>query len=173
VFSPFLSRWGTGVSIQGKSLTLRQVVGVGIVVALGAVGIVQQLSSGRDNLNFDLTTQPSYADIEAAKWVQAHTAGTAVVMARQLDVVYHYSRRKVVWFPPLSNPQLLMEGIQQYNVEFVIVSDRKFSYWLPQERDCFLPLVSAYPRAFRLVHEGPQFRIFAVVPDHDGPVRIP
>jgi len=164
MFTSFLSRSGMGVSVWGQSLTLPQVVGMVTVAALVGAGVAQQLSIGRDNLTFDLTTRSSYADVEAAKWIQAQTAGTAIVMARQLDVVYHYSRRKVVWFPPLSNPQLLMEGIRKYHVDFVIVNERENSYWLPPEQDCFAPLFSAYPRAFRLVHEGPRFRIFEIIP---------
>ena len=164
-FAPFVLRLRMSVSARGKSLTLPQVVRMLIVTILVGVGISQQLSIGFDNLTFDLTTRSTYADVEAGKWIQAHTASSAVVMARQLDVVYHYSRRKVVWFPPLSDPQLLMEGIRKHKVEFIIVTSRGNSYWLPREQDCFAPLVTTYPNSFRLVHEGPRFRIFEVVPD--------
>jgi hypothetical protein len=150
-------------TIWGKSVSLLTVVSVFIVIALVGVGLVQQLRIGRDNLTFDVTRQRSYPDIEAAQWIGAHTASTVMVMARQIDVVYHYSRRNVLWFPPLSNPHLLMDGIRNHEVKFVIVTSRKVSYWLPPDQDCFEPLVSSYPRAFELVHEGPQFRIFEVV----------
>jgi hypothetical protein len=153
------------VTIRSKSLTVVQIGGVLVVAPLLVVGTAQEIGMGRENLKFDVTKQRSYPDIAAAQWIGAHTASTVVVMARQLDVVYHYSRRKVVWFPPLSNSQLLMDGIRNHKVNFLIVTSRKVSYWLPPDQDCFEPLVSSYPRAFRLVHEGPQFRIFEVVPD--------
>lgn len=164
-FAPLLSMLGVRMSIGSKSLTVSQLGSIVLVAAVVAVGLVQQLSMGRDNLTFDVTKQRSYPDIEAAQWIGAHTASATVVMARQLDVVYHYSRRRVVWFPPSSNPQLLMDGIRKHKVEFVIVTSREVSYWLPPDQDCFEPLVSSYPRAFRLVHKGSQFRIFEVGSD--------
>src|SRR5262249_17021579 len=96
------SRSRMTITVRGKSLTLSQFVGTVTVATLVGLGIVLQLSVGRDNLTFDLTKQRSYPDIEAAKWIHDHTASTAVVMARQFHIVYHYTRRKVVWFPPLS-----------------------------------------------------------------------
>jgi hypothetical protein len=50
-------------------------------------------------------------------------------------------------------------------VQFVIVSHRDVSYWLPPEEACFEALASAYPAAFRLVHTGARFRVFAVALD--------
>jgi len=135
------------------------------VALLVGTGIAQQVSIGRENLSFDVTKQPNYPDIVAAQWIQSHTASTAVVMARQLHVVYHYSRRKVVWFPPLSDPRLLIEGMRKHKVDFVIVVSRNASYWLPPDQDCFEPVFKREPAAFRLVHEGPRYRIFTVVRD--------
>jgi len=164
-FAPLLSLSAVVVSIRGKSLTLLQVVGMGAVTALVGLGIARQLDAGRDNLAFDVTKQVSYPDIEAAQWIHTHAASTTVVMARQVDVVYHYSRQKVVWFPPVSDPQVLMDGIRRYKVEFVVVTNKKFSYWLPSEQDCFERLFRTYATAFRLVEEQSQFRIFQVVSD--------
>jgi hypothetical protein len=59
-----------------------------------------------------------------------------------------------------------MEGICKYKVEFVIVStNKKYSYWLPPEKECLEVLARAYPRAFQLVHEEPGLEIFRVIPD--------
>ena len=153
---------------RGKSLRLATVIAAVIVAVLGSVGVAGQLTAGRENLTFDVTRATSYPDIEAGQWIRAHTADTAVVMARQLDVVYHYGRRRVVWFPPLSNPQELMDGIRRHGVEFVVVSSRKYTYWFPPEQDCFESLLRVYPRVFRPVHEGPRMRIFQVAPELRG-----
>jgi len=150
-------------SIEGRSLSFLQISGIIVFAVLLGVGLVNQWSIGRDNLVFDVTKERSYPDIEAARWIQSHTRDTAVVMARQFNVVYHYSRHKVVWFPPLSNPRILMEGIRKYNVEVVIVTKRKVSYWLPPEEDCFQSFLKAYPGAFDLVYETPRFGIFELV----------
>ena len=160
----FLARWKNPISI-GK-VTLTQVSGIMFVAALLVLGAIQEISIGRKNLNFDITKDPGYPDILGANWIRTHSAGTAVIMARQLDVVYHYDGgRQVIWFPPVRNPKLLMEGIRKYNVEFIIVNEREYSYWLPPEQDCFQSLARAYPGNFQLVHQEPRLKIFEVVPD--------
>jgi hypothetical protein len=136
------------------------------VLAVGAqagIGIAQQLELGRENISFDLTTRSSFSDVEAGEWLGAHTDTHAVVMAREVDVVYHYSRRRVVWFPPISEPKTLMDGIHKYGVEFVVVNDRSWSYWQPLEEDCFAALIKAYPTSFRLVEASPRLQIFEVL----------
>jgi Dolichyl-phosphate-mannose-protein mannosyltransferase len=148
-----------------KSLRVLPIVGAVAVAILVGTGIARQVSIGRDNLAFDLTKQPSYPDIVGAKWIQDHTTSAAVVMARQVDVVYHYSRHKVVWFPPSSDAQHLMEGIRKYKVEFVIVNDRQNSYWLPPEHECFGSLSRAYPKAFQVVHQELGLRIYKIITD--------
>ncbi len=156
---------GTILSLRRKPVTLLQVVSVIVLVSLIGRGLAMQLSLGRDNLNFKLTQSGGYPDIEAAEWIQAHTARTTVIMARHVPTAYHYSRRKVIWFPPITNPQVLMDGIRKYNVQYIIVVDRTDSYYLPPERSCFEPLYRAYREVFRLVHESPQVRIFEVLLD--------
>jgi hypothetical protein len=85
-----------------------------------------------------------------------------VVMARQVPLVFHYAQRKVVWFPPSSNPQLLMDGIRRLHVDFIVVVRRTFSFYLPPETDCFTPLIVAFPNAFQLETVETDFRVFRV-----------
>ena len=151
------------LSVAGRSLSAAQVVMTLIVGILLGAGLVGQLSIGRDNLHFDMSKTSFYGDIGAARWIHSHTSPSEVVMARKLDLVYHYSGHRVVWFPPISNPQMLMEGIRKYHVDWVIVTVKDYNYWLPSEPDCFEPLLREYPGEFQLAHEGPQYRIFAVV----------
>ena len=54
-----------------------------------------------------------------------------------------------------------MEGIRRHKVDFVIVVRRQSSYYLPTDDDCFAPLLTAYPDAFRLVYQAPELRIFS------------
>src|SRR5262245_10049974 len=142
---------------------LRRAVGVLVVAMLVVVGVGQQVGLGLENVTFDVSQQPSYPDIEAGRWIRAQTPPTAVVMARQRDVVYHYGQRRVIWFPPLSDAELLMKGIQNHGVDYVIVVVRNKSYWLPAEQDCFESLLRTRPTAFRLVREGRRFKVFQVV----------
>ena len=132
---------------------------VGGLVALGAA---EQLAVGRHNLAFEPERSGAYADVEAAQWLRQHTPSDAVLMARQVDVVYRYSGRRVVWFPPLSAPGVLMAGIQRHGVRWIVVTERDSSYWLPRESDVFQRLLAAYPDALRLEASGPKWRVFAV-----------
>ncbi len=160
------------VATLGQSRAVWRVLGIATIAMLVGIGIDRQLDLGRENLTFDITHNSAYPDIEAAQWIHANTVGAAVVMARQLDVVYHYSQRKVVWFPPLSDPQVLLEGIQKYGVNFIIVHDRIGSYWLPREQDCFAGLLRTYPGMFQMVYEGHNFKIFAVPSDSDRKISL-
>ena len=153
------------VSIPSRRLS---VSGIGIVSVLAittavAIGIAGEIRLGLDNLAFDVTALPSYPDIEAGQWLRVNTADAAVVMARQVAVVYHYSRRKVIWFPPISEPRTLMDGIHKHGVQFVVVNRRRPTYWFPPEEDCFAALAQTYPASFRLIQRGSRFLVYEVV----------
>ena len=92
-------------------------------------------------------------------------------MARQLDATYHYSGRKVVWFPPSTDAELLLNGIFKYHVDFVVVVTRgKNAYWRPDDDQCFQSLTDRYPERFTLVQAGTREKIYAVVyPDAKHP----
>jgi hypothetical protein len=127
----------------------------------------------RENLAFDVTHERAYAPILAATWIRSHTPPNTVVMARQMDVVYHYAGRRVVWFPPISDPAVLYDGIRRHHVSLIVVdADRGVeTYWRPGETDCFERLMKAYPMAFRLIQRGGQEQIYAVALDEadEGP----
>jgi hypothetical protein len=139
---------------------------LGPTAALAAILVVDGASvaaTANANLTFDLTRQPTYQQIVAAKWLASHTPRATIIMARQMDVVNLYSGRKVVWFPPISNPDILLDGIRAHHVGYVLVFDRgPDTYWRPAEGDCFANLVRRYPEAFALVQQGPFERIYAV-----------
>jgi hypothetical protein len=165
-FALLLSRLRVFGLLREKSLTVPRILGAVTVVALVVVGLALQVAEGRSNLSFDVTKMAGYAEIAAGKWIAANTDTRAVVMARNVGGIYHYSRRKVVWFPPSSDPRILMEGIRKHQVEFVVISNRSVNYWLPSERVCFDSLLRTYPNAFQLVHEEPRFRVFEFVPEY-------
>jgi hypothetical protein len=114
-------------------------------------------------MNPDITTMGYYGYIAAGQWIRSHTESQSVVMARHIDVVHHFSQRQVVWFPPISDTQMLIEGIKRYHVKWIIVGDGRFRYFLPPDKDCFEPLLRMHPELFRLAQTGPQdTRIFEV-----------
>jgi hypothetical protein len=140
-----------------------QVLGLVVVVSLLLIGARRQVLIGRTNMDLNSATNRITPDAEAGTWVGLNTDSNAVVMARHVPTVYHYSKRNVIWFPPSSNPQLLMDGILRHRVNFVLVVQRPFNYYLPPDDDCFEPLLAAYPDAFRSVYQSPKFRVFEVV----------
>jgi hypothetical protein len=149
------------VSVKGKHVPLWKTLAAALVTTLIALGVVMQASLGRENVHFDPKGEQTYADIEAAEWIRAHSATSAVVMARKEDLVFHYGQRRVIWFPPSSNPAILMDGIRRWHVQYVVVTEGD-TYWRPGTVECFAALLRAYPEDFHLVHHGPHNRVFVV-----------
>jgi hypothetical protein len=139
------------------------------LIGLAVQGLRTQLYIGQANLDPNSAMNRVPADAKAGVWIRSHTDTNAVIMARQVPTVCHYSKRRVIWFPPSSDPQLLMEGTLKHRVNFVIVVRREDSYYLPPDEDCFAGLLNAYPSAFRLAYETPEFRVFEVMRDLPRP----
>jgi hypothetical protein len=136
---------------------------VALLFLLVTNGIVLQTDVARQNRAFDLSQSPSYPDIQAAQWIQTHVPGGSVVMARQWDIAYHYAARKVVWFPPTTNADVLLNGILKYHVDYVVVVARgDGSYWRPDDDRCFKSLVDRYPELFAVVQAGNREKVYAV-----------
>ncbi len=151
--------------IAGREVSLvrvAQVAALLVATSLVVVGAKSQVSIGRSNLDLGSAVNRITPDVEAGQWLGSHTDANAVVMARHVPTISHYSNRNVIWFPPSSNPQLLMDGILRHKVNFVAVVRRNYNYYLPPDDDCFGPLLAAYPDAFHSVYESPAFRVFQV-----------
>ena len=149
------------VSVIESRRSLWETLAAGSLTVLIALGVAMQVRIGLRNYHFDPKTDGAYPNIEAANWIRSHSVQSAVVMARKEDIVFHYGQRKVVWFPPSSNPGILMEGIRRYHVQYVVVVEGD-TYWRPASDECFRALSRAYPNEFQLVHQGPHDWVFAV-----------
>ena len=159
------ARFGNWIShsIRNSPISLggmAQLLGGALLGGLVFLGLTEQLDMRRSNLDLTSAQHRPTADLEAALWVREHTESSAVVMARQVPITYHYAGRMMVWFPPSSNPQILMEGIWKYKVNYVILIRRKQSYFLPPEEDCFAAVLAANPHAFLLAAETAGYRIY-------------
>jgi len=157
-FGDWFSRWMVTLRIRPRNVA--QVLGGSLVVVLIVMGVAEQLHVRSDNLDLTSPQHRLTGDVEAALWVREHIPLNAVVMARLVPTTYHHSGRQMVWFPPSSNAQILMEGIRKYKVNYVILIRRKKSYYLPPEEDCFAAVLAQNASAFRLVTETPSFRIY-------------
>jgi hypothetical protein len=135
-----------------------------VLAVLVGSGVVQQLALGRNNLNIDIKRQSTYPEIAASEWIQTHEPPDRIIMARDQDMVFHYTGRRVVWFPPISDPSVLMDGIRRHNVSVVVVAHHPDSYWLPLEDVCFQSLLDAYHDTFQIVNRGPDYQVFEVLP---------
>jgi hypothetical protein len=141
---------------QGRHLWA---IAVSLLVLLG---IGKEIMLGRENLHF-VVDDDTFPEVAGAKWIGAHTPPDAVVLARHDTIVHYYAQRKVLWFPPLSKPTPLFEGIAQRKVNYVLVVKHEWSYYLPDDPDCFAPLLTAYPGAFRLAASGHSYSVYEVL----------
>ncbi len=133
------------------------------------LGLHGQLKIGRANLDPDLTKDDfNYPVINAAEWIKLNTDPSSVVMARKDYLIYTYTGRKVIWFPPTRDVSLLMDGIEEHKVQYIFVQYGNDDYWSPTSEESFQALDRAFPCAFRLVHAGPHNKIFQVIPDEPG-----
>jgi hypothetical protein len=143
-------------------------VAIAAIAVLVLTGTRTIAAIGRANTHPEITKQDLYPEMEAAEWIHANEPSTPVLMAREPDFVYHYTGARVVWFPPISDPKVLMDGIQRHHAEVIVVAHHQRSYWLPPEDACFLLLQQAYPNAFRLIHQGPDNWVYEVASSEDG-----
>jgi len=132
------------------------------VTLLVLIGLGQQAAQGLGNVRLvvDDAIRP---DVAGARWLDAHARPEALVLARQVPIVSYYSHRKTEWFPPISRPAILFEGILQRNADYVLVVDRDDSYFLPDDMACFGPLLQSHPDRFRLAAVGVRYFIYQVV----------
>ena len=153
-----------GSALQ-PSLRLVSFLAVVAIVFSGTRNIVQR---GRDNLHPAITQTTAYPEIQASEWIRTHEPSNLVIMAREPDMVFHITHRRVVWFPPISDPAVLMEGIRRYHVGVLLVAHHADSYWLPPEDICFQALSKAYANAFQLRYQDPTYSIFEVATSADS-----
>jgi hypothetical protein len=140
-----------------------------LFLTLIAAGLTAEAKMARDNVAIldllsdkDTSINLMAPDIESALWIRSHTPGGSVVMARHVPLVYHYSERRIVWFAPISNPDILMQGIVRHGVNYVIVVKHAYTYYLPDDNYCFDKLLAKYGDAFHLVFRDSSIRIFEV-----------
>jgi hypothetical protein len=157
-----LSSWQTRIANFEDSVSLRFVAILALAVLVG-YGIRLQLGKGRYNMWLDIKQQASYPLVEAADWIRTQEPANLVIMARDPGMFFHYTGRRVVWFPPISDPNVLMEGIRRHHVGAIIVMNPPSRYWLPTEDVCFQSLARAYGSAFRLSHWDPNFQVYEVL----------
>jgi len=108
------------------------------------------------------------SEVEAGVWLNSHTPPNSVVMARHWPTVYHYAQRKLIWFAPISDPAVLLEGIVKHRVDYVVVVKHSYPYYLPDDDYCFDRLLAAHAGNFHLVLQTANLRIFRVVQNVDA-----
>jgi len=153
--------WSRSIAAARMTLPrLLRALAPGFVVCLIVLGLTMQLKEARANLDPNSIVNRS-AEADAGAWIRSNTDPAIIVMARQVPSVHHSSRRKVVWFPPSSDPRLLMKGIVEHKVSLVVVV-RESYYYLPSDGVCFKALLAAYPNSFHLIYKTQEFEIFRV-----------
>jgi hypothetical protein len=134
------------------------------------IGIASDIRIARENLNTTdmvnaqrtgvIEIQPP--EVEAGLWLRSHAPPDSVVMARHWPTVHHYAGGQSVWFPPISDPGVLLEGIVKHSVDYVVVVKHGEPYYLPDDDYCFDRLLAAHTANFQLVLQRDNLRIFKV-----------
>jgi len=156
-----LLSWPSSIMHTKMALPMRAVA-VLVLAAVVGNGCAMDLDLARHNLNPDLSKEPWYSDIEAALWIRSHEPADLVIMARKQDLVFHYSRHRVVFFPAFSDPKILMDGVRTYHVRLIVVAVRKTALLEPSDVVCFTALLKAYPSSFHLIYSRHDSWIYEV-----------
>jgi hypothetical protein len=131
----------------------------GVVVALCAVGIFQQIAISRTILEPDASQFAHYPSADCALWLR--TAGDGVVMAGQAEILHRLTGRRVASFPITSDAQVIVATVRRENVRYLVVYDpAKYEYFFPIEEERYRQIERAYPGMFELVHKGPRYSVF-------------
>lgn len=148
-----------------RTFSMDRLIGAVIITYLITAGIVSEVRIGQENLSFASTQFAQVPEIQAGLWLQSHTDPQAVVAAREVSLVYYYAQRKVIWFPPITNPSVFMQGIREHHIRYVVVVARDFSYYFPSDETCFDLLYAAFPSSFRLIQSGVSEKVYQVRQD--------
>jgi hypothetical protein len=153
-------------TIHGHSVARWLGILASVATCAFAIGVGLEVKDGLKNLHTDLTADDfDYPEIEAGQWIRANSLPSNVVMARKDDMIFHYSQRRVIWFPATRDAEVLMAGIKRHQVRYVVIHEGNDFYWRPSARECFVALLEKYPNFFRVVHLGPHNIIYEVSPE--------
>ena len=155
-------------SVAGLTVHPVHLFGVLAVTYLVATGVAAEIPMARENLVSGRTKFENSPEIQAAQWINFRTDPNTIIASSQVSLIHHYSKRRIIWFPPITNPKVLMEGIREHRISYVIIIKRSWYYYLPPETVCFDILYKAYPQAFRLAEAKGQVNVYEVLPDGPG-----
>jgi hypothetical protein len=148
--------------VESRARLALRLIAITAIAAVVVRGTVHVVAMGRRNMKPDVTEQSYYPILTGAEWIRTHEPLDRVVMANEPEFVFHYSQHPTVWFPPISDPKVLMDGIRRHHIGAILVVHQAQSYWLPPEDICFQSLLQAYPGAFQLVHRDLDSRVYDV-----------
>jgi len=156
--------------VESRGPVALRAVAIVVVAAIVLSATVEVLAIGRHNVKYDVTQNSNYPMMKAAEWIRVHEPSDRVIMAGEPELVFHFGGRRTVWFPPISDPKVLMDGIQRHHIGAIVVVHQAQSYWLPPEDVCFRSLSQAYPDAFQVAYRGPNIWVYDVIVPPDGQV---
>jgi len=155
--------------VGNLSFSSIRLLAVFALMSLVVGGVAVEIPMGRENLAKGSIRLESNPEFQASRWIKTHTVPQTIVASRLVSLLHHYSGRRVIWFPPITDPGVLMRGIRKHQIQYVIVVDRGFNYYLPPDPVSFDLLSKAYPQAFQLAYQNGQVKIYEVLPDSSAP----
>jgi hypothetical protein len=164
--------WDRRHRVGGLTFSTLQFSSGLIVAALVMIGLAEDIQVARQNLAYGKADLEQVPDITAARWILSHTDSSMVIAARHVPLVYHYAQRRTIWFAPISRPEVMMRGIREHHIRYIVVLDHAFSAYMPPDEVCFDRVERAYPQAFRLAVQIRNARVYEVVPQESGEARV-
>jgi hypothetical protein len=130
-----------------------------VVGVLIGAGLLQQAAAARTNLARNAAPGWYQNPADCSSWLRAAPAG--IVMAQQSVMIHRLSGRRVVSLPITSDPAIIVATVRRESVRYVVVNDEwDYEYFLPSEEERWRRVERAHPSLFRLVHRGPDYRVF-------------
>jgi hypothetical protein len=167
-----MGNWLNASASPGRVTRHQLVVGAGGVLAAVVIGLGIAVDGriARENLGrTDLASAEKVgigevlpAEVSAGIWLRSHTDPGSIVMARHWPTVHHHANRRSVWFPPISDPGVLFEGIVKHGVDYIVVVNHPHPYYLPDDGYCFDRLLTIRPATLTLAMQSGDLQIFKV-----------
>src|SRR5579872_545137 len=151
----------TRIVEPGALLALR-LFAIAVAATIVVPGTMRVLALGRRNMKPEITKEFYYPILKGAEWIRTHEPLDRVIMANEPEFVFHYSQHPTVWFPPISDAKVLMDGVRRHHIGAVLVVHQAKSYWLPPEDVCFRSLLRIYPGEFQLAYRDQDYWVYDV-----------
>ena len=134
-----------------------------ILFAVVGIGGYKITKIAMKNMSTSVERSLQYGTMLAAAWINDNTKPNDVIMCEHFAIVHHLTKRKSCRFPLTTDSEKILNGIEKYGVDFLIILDKKrYEYYLPSVEDRFNDVRKKFSRAFCLAGKIKKGKIYKV-----------